>query len=301
MHSRTVDLDGPLHFADFGGSGVPVVLVHGLGGSHLNWLAVAPALARGARVLAPDLAGFGRTPLAGRSAAVGANRALLGRFLDATVGEPAVLVGNSMGGLIAMTEASLRPDKVAGLVLVGPAQPPPSLAWPDWRVAATFLTYGVPLVGESFMRWRAALLGPEALVRQTLALCCVDPSRVPPEVVAAHVALAGERLEGMPWATEAFLAAARSVLRTLARRAAFEEMVRAIRVPTLVIQGARDRLVPLATTRTLHALRPDWSLEVCEDIGHTPQLEDAERCVAILTEWLALPRPAVLGGATVPG
>ena len=64
MRSRTVDLGGPVHFADFGGSGPTMVLVHGLGGSHLNWLAVGPALAARARVLAPDLAGFGRTPLA---------------------------------------------------------------------------------------------------------------------------------------------------------------------------------------------------------------------------------------------
>src|SRR5712692_7938224 len=98
MRSRTVDLDGPLHFADFGGSGPTMVLVHGLGGSHVNWMAVGPALAARARVLAPDLAGFGRTPLAGRSAHLRANQGLLDRFLDAVADGPAVLVGNSMGG-----------------------------------------------------------------------------------------------------------------------------------------------------------------------------------------------------------
>ena len=125
-------------------------------------------------MLAPDLAGFGRTPLAGRSSGVGANRALLDRFLGASCAEPAVLVGNSMGGLIALMEASLRPDKVAALVLVGPAQPRPLLAAVDWMVVATFAAYAMPLVGESFVRWRARLLGPEGVVRQTLALCCVD-------------------------------------------------------------------------------------------------------------------------------
>src|SRR5256885_14817167 len=73
----TVDLDGPVHYADFGGSGRPIVLVHGLGGPHLNWLAVAPGLTPRARVLALDLARLRRTPTAGRTARVGANRKLL--------------------------------------------------------------------------------------------------------------------------------------------------------------------------------------------------------------------------------
>jgi len=66
------DLGGPVHWIDFGGpsgsSPPPMVLVHGLGGSHLNWVQVAPALAAERRVLAVDLAGFGLTPAAGRAA-----------------------------------------------------------------------------------------------------------------------------------------------------------------------------------------------------------------------------------------
>jgi pimeloyl-ACP methyl ester carboxylesterase len=98
MQQRIVDLDGPVHYADFGGTGRPIVLVHGLGGSHVNWLGVAPQLAAHGHVLAIDLAGHGRTPSLGRTARVDDNRRLLGRFLETVVGEPAVLVGNSMGG-----------------------------------------------------------------------------------------------------------------------------------------------------------------------------------------------------------
>jgi len=107
MRSYTIDLDGPIHYADFGGTGPTLVLVHGLGGSYVNWLAVAPALARSGRVLALDLAGFGRTPLGERSAGVHANRVLLDRFLETVAPGPAILVGNSMGGLVAMMEAAL--------------------------------------------------------------------------------------------------------------------------------------------------------------------------------------------------
>src|SRR5205823_3616951 len=141
----TIDLDGPVHYADFGGTGPTLVLVHGLGGSHVNWMAVAPALARDARVLAVDLAGFGRTPLGERSADVHANRILLDRFLEGVAAGPAVLVGNSMGGLVAMMEAALAPERVAGLVLVAPAQPRSAEARMDGRVAALFL-YALPVL-----------------------------------------------------------------------------------------------------------------------------------------------------------
>lgn len=286
MRSRFVDLDGPVHVADFGGSGTPIVLVHGLGGSHVNWLAVGERLAERGRVLAPDLAGFGRTPLAGRSSGVGDNRALLDRFLGASCAEPAVLVGNSMGGLIALMEAALRPDRVAGLVLVGPAQPRPLLAAVDWMVLASFAAYATPVFGESFVRWRARLLGPEGVVRQTLALCCVDADRIPRDVYAAHVALAAERAAAMPWAAEAFLAAARSIVARTIRAGWFAELVRGVKAPTLLVQGDCDRLVPLAASRALAESRPDWRLEVLPGIGHVPQLEAPDRFVDLVGAWL---------------
>src|SRR5437588_10401134 len=77
--SRWADLDGPVHYLDFGGpAGAPVlVCVHGLGGSAVNWLRLAPLLAGRFRVVAPDLAGHGLTQSAGRGPGIGANPALL--------------------------------------------------------------------------------------------------------------------------------------------------------------------------------------------------------------------------------
>jgi len=219
---------------------------------------------------------------------VQANRRLLDRFLDAVSDGPAILVGNSMGGLIAMLEAARRPGKVAALVLVGPAQPRPSSALIDPVVALTFTVYAVPGVGEQFLRWRAAYLGPEALVRQSLALCCADPGLVAADVVALHVALARER-RAMPWAHTAFLQAARSIITLLARRRHVERMIAAVRAPTLVVQGALDRLVPLAASRATVARRPGWSLAVFEDVGHVPQLETPQRFVETVSRWLDAP------------
>ncbi|HJQ84071.1 MAG TPA: alpha/beta hydrolase [Candidatus Binatia bacterium] len=285
MQSRMIELDGPLHFADFGGAGPTMVLVHGLGGSHVNWIGVGARLAAHARVVAPDLAGFGRTPLAGRSADVEANRRLLARFVDAVADGPVILVGNSMGGLISMLEAAERPARVSALVLVAPAQPRPAATLFDARVALTFAAYAFPGVGERFLRWRAQHLGPEELVRQTLAFCCADAGCLPADVVAAHVAIARERRE-MPWAEAAFLQAARSTLATLARRRRLHDVVARIAAPTLVVQGGRDRLVPLAASRATVAVRPDWTLEVFEDVGHVPQLEAPGRFADVVLGWL---------------
>src|SRR5947207_10394147 len=282
MRSRTIDLDGPVHYADFGGTGPTLVLVHGLGGPHVSWMAVGPALARDARVLAVGLAGFGRTPLGERAARLHVNRILLHRLLEAVAAGPAVLVGNSMGGLVAMMEAALAPERVAGLVLVAPAQPRSAEARMDGRVAALFL-YALPVLGEFALRCRARLLGPAGQVRSTLALCCADASRVAPEVVEAHVALARERLERMPWASRAFMEAARSLIALLARRSWFDEMVQRITAPTLLVQGDRDRLVAPAASRRPAELRPDLSFDIFAADGHRPHLQVPARIQENLT------------------
>src|SRR5438067_3596336 len=103
-HQTAHLLGGPVHYVDHGGQGPALLMIHGLGGSTLNWLDVAPGLAARNRVLAIDLVGFGLTPPAGRRSDVPTNLRLVDAFLREVVGEPAVLVGNSMGGLLSMLE-----------------------------------------------------------------------------------------------------------------------------------------------------------------------------------------------------
>src|SRR3954452_8402584 len=153
----TIDLDGPVHWVDFGGhkesresEGPPVVLVHGLGGSHLNWVGVAPTLNRRHRVVAIDLPGFGLTPALGRDTSVNHNAALLSRFIHQVLGAPVVLVGNSMGGMVSLLLADRRPEQVVGLALIDPSLPIPRQRQ-DPQVAATFAVYAVPRVGEAFL------------------------------------------------------------------------------------------------------------------------------------------------------
>lgn len=285
MQHRTVDLDGPVHYADFGGSGRPIVLIHGLGGSHVNWLAVAPRLTAHGRVVAVDLAGHGLTPSLARTARVGANLRLLGRFLDEVAREPAVLIGNSMGGYLSLAEAAAEPAKVASLVLVNAAVPLAPGARSDPRVLGLFAALSVPFLGGAVLR-RRARAGPEQGVRDTLALCCVDASRIPREVYDAHVALAHERARDGAVNRRDFLAAQRSLSLLLLRRRHFRRMVASVRASALIIQGRRDRLVRVESALALAAARPDWRIEVLEDIGHVPQLEAPERFLAIVEPWL---------------
>lgn len=285
LHS--VDLGSPVHYADFGGDGPPAVLVHGLGGAHVNWLALGRRLAGRFRPLAPDLPGFGLSPPAGRPRGLEGARRALERFIDAVSGgRPVLLVGNSMGGLVSLLHASKRPDQLAGLVLISPAQPLARRARVDAQVAGMFALYMIPGLGEAFLRRSARRLGPERMVRAKLRLCCADQGSVPPEVLEASLELARRRHREMPWSDAAFLTAARSILRTLVRRDAYAAMVDAVQAPTLLLQGGRDRLVPIASTRALARRRPDWTLRVYDHLGHIPMIEDAALVAASIEEWL---------------
>jgi len=285
MERRSVDLDGPVQYVDFGGTGRPIVLVHGLGGSHANWLSVAPRLARHGRVVAIDLSGHGRTRTLGRTAKVGANRRLIGRFLAEVAREPAILVGNSMGGYLSIAEAAAEPDKVAGLVLVDPAVPMASGGGFDAGMIAFFAGVLLPGVGWGVMQ-RRKHRGPEKNVRDTMAVCCVDPSRVDPAVVAAHIALAEERRAFGDEVGRSFLEAVRSLTAVLVRRQKYYAMVATVRAPALMVHGDRDRLVRLEAARAVAALRPDWRLEVFDGVGHTPQLEAPDRFLSVVEPWL---------------
>jgi pimeloyl-ACP methyl ester carboxylesterase len=276
-----------VHYLDYGGpEGAPVIVaVHGLEGCAVNWSALAPLLTDRYRVLAPDLAGHGFTRSAGRGVDVTSNRALLHRFIEEVAGSPVILMGNSMGGMISLLEASAEPAAVAGLVLVDPALPVVP-ARPDPTVTALFAAYATPGVARLLMNRRARLT-PEQLVAGTLALCCVDPSRIPPEVLAEHVAVARRRSEFTDVNAD-FLAAARSVVSTagLVRGLPYRRGIRAVEAPVLLLHGERDRLVPLAAARAVARANPAWSLVTLSDAGHVPQLELPRETAQAVLNWL---------------
>jgi pimeloyl-ACP methyl ester carboxylesterase len=287
VRSLTADLDGPTHYFDFGGNpdGPVVVGVHGLGGAAWNWAAVAPLLTDQVRVVALDLAGHGRTPAQGRPTTVPGNRRLLDRFLREVVGEPAILMGNSMGGAISLLEAAKSPELVRALVLVDPALPRPLLSPVDPVVAGRFLLVSIPGLGEAAIQRRRRRVSAEQQVRETLALCCVDSSRIPPDVVALGVALTEERA-GDEFAARDFLMAARSLMKVLAASRRFAATARSVRAPVLLVHGAEDRLISLRQARRIASANPSWRLAVADDVGHVPQLENPQWTADTVRRWL---------------
>ena len=287
METSTLDIDGPINVADFGGSGNVMLLVHGLGGSHLNWLSVAPQLAAHHRVYALDLPGFGRSPLAGRRSSIASNLDLLNRAIARLSDGPVVLMGNSMGGLLSIGVAAVHPNLVRMLILVDPAVPAPGGPFSRLdRVSRTFIAAAaMPGWGVRRVSRAVAALGPESLVYEVLRLCSADPSRVEQAVIDAHIALEAERLAQPGW-HESFYAATRSLVRVLALKRQAFRWVQAVEAPTLLVQGDRDRLVAVRSARNVASLRPDWEYHEFNGVGHVPMLEVPGDFLEVTGEWL---------------
>ena len=296
MRHRTVDLDGPVQFLDFGGDGKPLLMVHGLGGSAVNWMGVGPGFAKNHRTMAIDLAGFGRTPLFHRSAALGANAELVHRFIKEVIGEPVILMGNSMGGHISILVAADHPDWVSKLVLVDPAVPGIHVRRPDPSTLGVVAALSLPGLAEIVIDRRARILGPEGLVKRTIALVMADPSRLDGELLETHVQLTRERSNLGRQNSRAFTQAVRSLgLRMADPR--FWARMKKVEAPTLVVHGELDRLIPLAAARELIRRRPDWTLEILEGVGHVPMMETPDRFMQIVNQWLTYriaPEPATV-------
>ncbi|GAB4050470.1 alpha/beta fold hydrolase [Catellatospora paridis] len=287
MKSAYVDLGGPVHYVDFGGrpDTPPVVLVHGLGGSHLNWTRIAPLLTPYARVTALDLAGFGRTGGAAGPTTVTANAELLRRYLTEVVGEPAVLVGNSMGGMVSTLTAAAAPDAVCGLALIDPSVPIAPKVKIDPQIRRLFLINLVPGLAGWAMRRRLATVPARQRIEETLAMTCADPSRVPEQVIADAVALDEEMTAANPRRADSYLGASRSLLRLLARPSAYWQAMASLRMPVLLTHGVHDRHVPIGSARAVAARLPHWTY-VELDSGHVPQLEHPRELSEHLLAWL---------------
>jgi pimeloyl-ACP methyl ester carboxylesterase len=280
-------LDGWMHWVEFGAGGVagpPLVFVHGLGGSHLNWALVGPRLAAGRRAMALDLRGFGLTPGDRRTATIWGNLALLQRFIDHIAGEPAILVGNSMGGTLSLLQAHTHPESVAGLVLIAPVLPA-RVRRPDLRTAGKFWRTAVPGVREASARALRDGVPPRHLVRRVIDLYCSDPASADPEMIEAVTTLSDlHRADG--GADEALLAAARSLMNVASQPRRYEAVMAAVGAPVLLIGGTRDPVVPLASFRAAAAGNPGWQTVILDDLGHTPQLEKPEAVVPVVQDWL---------------
>lgn len=283
--SECLDLEsGTVHWKDYGGSGQPIVLVHGLGGSIANWDIVGPRLTNLGRVVALDLPGFGLSP-PGPDWSLETHSAAITSFVQ-SFGEPVVLVGNSLGGLLSELVASQHPSWVDALVLIAPATPPripdPRI---DWPTAGRLLIGSTPGLGPALNRAMLASMTSEELINDSLARIAYKPGRVPMELVESFVELAEIR-RNYPWAADAIPKTGQSIRRAFMRRSRFVETIRNIKAPTLVVQGLQDPIVSPTSVEWLCSLRSDWHLVQMGDTGHTPQIDAPVRFLRVVEPWI---------------
>jgi pimeloyl-ACP methyl ester carboxylesterase len=249
----------------------PALFVHGLGGSSLNWTALGLLLNDTVRGIAPDLPGFGRTPLSG-AAGINEQADVLLDLLEREVDQPVHLFGNSMGGATSVVLAARRPDLVASLTLISPALPHPRAS----TSALWFAAVATPRLGQVVLT-RTRQLPFDRRFKASLAMVFGDPRSLPPEVTAAYEAELRRR-DTDPWGMQATVDGARSILRSsLAppRRSLWADAAK-VECPVLLIYGGRDRLVDARIrTKAQRAFR-DARLLYLPKSGHVAQMEHPE-------------------------
>lgn len=248
----------------------PAVYLHGLSGSATNWTDLAGQLAGRAAGLAVDLPGFGLSrPLRSREYSPSAHADAVMCFL-AGRNEPVHLLGNSLGGTIAMIVAARRPELVRSLTLISPAMPdrrPDPRRLSDPRIALAAIPWMRPRVAAAL-----AAVTPREQIAQVLRLCFADPSAVPEHRIQEAIDEAADRA-AQPWAIEAAWQAGRGMVVGWFGVASLWSVARRVQAPTLVVWGGQDRLVsPKLAARTVASL-PRGRLLMLADAGHLAQVE----------------------------
>jgi pimeloyl-ACP methyl ester carboxylesterase len=268
---------------------VPAVYLHGLSGSATNWTDLAAQLAPHAPGVAVDLPGFGRSrPLASGQYTPTAHADAVLCFL-AGQGRPVHLLGNSLGGAIALMVAARRPELIRTLTLLAPAMPdrrPDPRRVSDPRLVLS-MGRAIPWLRARVGR-RLAVVTPRERVEQMIRLCFANPTAVAEHRVAEAVEELVARGD-QPWAREALWLTTWGMLRGWFTGPQLWSVAARVTVPTLVIWGGKDRLVsPRLAARTAVTL-PRGRLMMLPDVGHVPQIERPVTVArAVLGLWRAV-------------
>ena len=253
----------------------PLLLLHGTGASLHTWEGWAATLKSKRRVIRIDLPAFGLTgPFAGQYAPDDYRGDTYARFvldvLDALRIPRASIAGNSLGGEVAWRAVTLAPQRFTKLILVdatGYAVAPDQIPL-GFRIAA------LPLLGRI-----AEHLLPRPLVAASVRSVYGDPSRVDDELVDRYFELTlregnrralGQRLQQLEMGAHA-------------------ERIKGLALPTLLLWGGRDRLVPPASAKRFAADIRGARLAVFDRLGHVPQEEDPAATVAVVADFLEIP------------
>lgn len=276
---RFVFVHGLRMFAITEGEGPDVVLVHGMIDSTFTWRHVFPTLAKEFRVHAIDLPGFGFSDKPDADYETAWLADFVAGYLDVAGVSNAMLVGNSMGGNVAIEVAIRHPDRVSSLILLEA-----SGAWIPRddemeEVASEPPSWVTGLLRSDFGEALVRMLPTRGVLRDSLTPAYFSPEE-----------LTDERLDAWhgPLQTENGMAAfmARSTAFAVAER---DEEIRTIRAPTLVITGDTDRMVEAAVAERYAELIPGSEFELWEDTGHMIQEQRPDRVIASVRRWALRP------------
>ncbi|MBK1788948.1 alpha/beta fold hydrolase [Prauserella cavernicola] len=269
-----------------GSDDATVVYVHGLGGSSTNWTDLSALLAPHADGVALDLPGFGFSePGDGFTFSLSAHAEVVARFIERSATGPVHVVGNSMGGAIALLLAANRPELVRTLTLISPAMPdrrPDPRRLSDPRMVLAYL----PVFGKRVRRQLAAM-GPKQRAEQVIRLCFADPSAFPPhrldELAEEHSARAR-----LAWANTAMARSTFEIFRTwfAGGQRSLWSVAPTVDMPSLVVWGTEDKVISVRRAARTAQLLPRARLLVLPKTGHIAQMERPVTVArAILGMW----------------
>jgi pimeloyl-ACP methyl ester carboxylesterase len=251
------------------GSGKPVIMLHGSGpgvSGLANWQHNIPTLAQRFHVLAPDIVGFGATERPdGIVYSLRTWTDHVWAFLDAHDIQRTAIVGNSLGGRIALQMATDRPDRITKMALMG--------------------TPGVGMTPtEGLAALRAYEPSHDAMRELLRNYFAVDPTMITDELV--DIRYQASITDG---AFEAYRSMFFDPRHAGSELDITENEVRAIATPTLLVHGREDKVVPVQVAIMMLGLLPNADLHVFSACGHWTQIERADEFSALVTDYLARP------------
>jgi len=280
MVQRHISIHGHAVAYHTAGDGPVVLLVHGMAGSSDTWRHVMPALTRRFRVVAPDLLGHGGTAKPRSEYSLSTHANLLRDLLAVLGHERATIVGQSLGGGIAMQLAYQFPERCERLVLVSSG---------GLGIEVSPLLRGLSLPGAEQLFplvCSPALRGAASRLATWLGGAMLRPTPALEEIWRSYAALVDDDTR------RAFFQTLRAVIDARGQSvSATDRLYLAALLPTLIIWGARDSLIPVAHAHAAHAAIPGSRLEIFEDAGHFPHCEAPERFVAALVDFIDSTEP----------
>jgi pimeloyl-ACP methyl ester carboxylesterase len=261
------------------GQGPVVLLIHGMAGSSRTWRDVMPRLAEAFTVVAPDLLGHGESAKPLGDYSLGAHASGLRDLLGALGIARATVVGQSLGGGVAMQLAYQHPEIAERLVLVNSG----GLGRDVNRVLRLFalpgIEYVMPVLFPAFLRERGNAVA-QALHRWGLRAPHVA------EMWRAYTSLSE------PENRQAFVRTLRAVIDAGGQAVSAKDRLYLTQaLPTLIVWGDQDPIIPVQHGRDAHELMPGSRLEIFEGVGHFPHVEVPERFAAVLTDFLETTEP----------